>query len=93
VQNINPPPKLHRRHHAVGIRGVAQGELKNAAADALEGLGIFRHSAELDQLQLVPKQFLGAFRKTLKVLPRFPSQTTGRSTGGLTLSKPHLINI
>src|SRR6204780_5804338 len=48
VQNINPLADLNRQHDAIGVRHVSQRDLKNAASDALEGLGAFRHSSELD---------------------------------------------
>lgn len=42
---MNPPAHLYRQHDTVGVRGVPQGNLKNAAADTLEQLGVLRHTS------------------------------------------------
>src|SRR5208282_2096717 len=70
AQNINPPANLQRQHDTVGVRRVAQGNLKNTAADTLEGFGTLRHTTKLDELKLVPQQFLCALRKIPKILFR-----------------------
>jgi hypothetical protein len=69
VQNINPPADLDRQHDTVGV-GRISGQSQNAAANALERLRVLRHTAKLDQLKLVPQQFLCAIGEVSKVLFR-----------------------
>ena len=70
MQNINPLADLDRHHNSVRVRGVPQGDFENTAANPLERFHVLRHSAELDQLELIAKQFLRALRKILDVLFR-----------------------
>jgi hypothetical protein len=81
--------ELYRQHDTVGVTRVSQGELKNSAADALEGLGVPRHT-KLNQLQLVSDELLGTVWK----IPKFPLRASepemGRSTTGASLFKLHL---
>jgi hypothetical protein len=42
---------------------MAQGDLKNAAADTPEGLYVFWHPTELHKLNLVANEFLRFFHK------------------------------
>ena len=66
VQNINSLSKLHGYDYTVSVGRIPQSNLKNAAADSLERFGIFRHAAELDQLEFVTEQFLCTLRKILQ---------------------------
>src|SRR5439155_17184432 len=59
--------ELDGYHRAVGVAAVPQSDFEHAAADSLERLGILRHPAELDQLQLVAEELLCALRKRLDI--------------------------
>src|SRR5579859_8015585 len=48
VQYINSLPNLERKDHAVSVRSIPQGDLKNAATHTFKRLGIFRHASKLD---------------------------------------------
>src|SRR6185437_13159244 len=67
VQNVDSCAQLHCRHHTISVGGIAENKLNNAAAHAFKWFRILRPTTELDQLQLVAEQFLGPFRKTLKI--------------------------
>jgi hypothetical protein len=67
MQDIDPPADLYGQNDAVGVRRVSQGNFKNAAADTLEGLGVSRHTAKLDELKFVPQELLCPVWKIPKV--------------------------
>src|SRR4029077_11520618 len=81
VQNINSLANLNRQNHTVGVRRVSQRNLKDAASYALERLRVFRHAAELNELEFVSKQFLRTLREIPNVLFR-ASQPNHRSRRG-----------
>lgn len=72
MQDVEFTPQLDGHDRAIRVGGMSDSNLYNPTAYPLEGLGVLRHPAELEQLQLISDELLRSFRKCPQVPFRVP---------------------
>src|SRR6266567_3693110 len=83
MQHINPLADLNRQNDTVRVRPISQSDFQNAAADALERLGVFGMPPNWISCNSSPSSFCAPFGKLRMFTFEFPSQITALGTGGL----------